>query len=57
MTLILNNDQIANLVSMQECVNVLEDAFLELAEGRGGSRQPQRRLHTEYAPERWYVCA
>jgi alanine dehydrogenase len=39
MTLILNNDQIANLVSMQDCVNVLEDAFLELAEGRGAYRR------------------
>jgi hypothetical protein len=35
MTLILNNDQIADLVSMQDCVDVPEDAFIELAEGRG----------------------
>jgi hypothetical protein len=27
MTLILNNDQIADLVSMQDCVDVLEDAL------------------------------
>ena len=39
MTLILNNDQIANLVSMQDCVDVLEDAFVELAEGRGAYRR------------------
>ena len=39
MTLILNNDQIADLVSMQECVDVLEDAFVELAEGRGAYRR------------------
>src|SRR5262245_35671818 len=39
MTLILNNAQIADLVSMQDCVDVLEDAFLELAEGRGAYRR------------------
>ena len=39
MTLILNNAQIAELVSMQDCVDVLEDAFLELAEGRGAFRR------------------
>jgi alanine dehydrogenase len=39
MTLILNNAQIAELVSMQECVDVLEDAFIELAEGRGAFRR------------------
>jgi len=39
MTLILNNEQIANLVSMQDCINVLEEAFLELAEGRGAFRR------------------
>ena len=39
MTLILNNDQIADLVSMQDCVDVLEDAFVELAEGRGAYRR------------------
>jgi ornithine cyclodeaminase/alanine dehydrogenase-like protein (mu-crystallin family) len=39
MTLILNNDQIASLVSMRDVVDVLEDAFLELAEGRGAFRR------------------
>jgi alanine dehydrogenase len=39
MTLILNNQQIESLVSMQDCVDVLEDAFLELAEGRGAFRR------------------
>ena len=41
MTLILNNAQVAELVSMQDCVDVLEDAFLELAEGRGAFRRRQ----------------
>src|SRR5262245_7299792 len=39
MTLILNNDQIAALLSMQSCIDVLEDAFVELAEGRGAYRR------------------
>ena len=39
MTLILNNEQIANLLSMQDCVDTLEDAFVELAEGRGAYRR------------------
>ena len=39
MTLILNNAQIAELVSMQDCIDVLEDAFIELAEGRGAFRR------------------
>jgi ornithine cyclodeaminase/alanine dehydrogenase-like protein (mu-crystallin family) len=39
MTLILNNAQIADLVSMQDCIDVLEDAFIELAEGRGAFRR------------------
>ena len=39
MTLILNNAQIAELVTMQEVIDVLEDAFIELAEGRGAVRR------------------
>ncbi|MGE0629413.1 MAG: ornithine cyclodeaminase family protein [Hyphomicrobiaceae bacterium] len=39
MTLILNNQQIAEIVSIEDCINVLEDAFLELAEGRGAFRR------------------
>jgi hypothetical protein len=38
MTLILNNAQITDLISMQDCVDILEDAFIELAEGRGACR-------------------
>jgi hypothetical protein len=39
MTLILNNAQIADLISMRDCVDILEDAFIELAEGRGAYRR------------------
>src|SRR5260370_23090164 len=39
MTLILSNSQIADLIAMQNCIDVLEDAFIELAEGRGAYRR------------------
>jgi len=38
MTLILSNDDVARLVTMPECIEVLEEAYVELAEGRGVSR-------------------
>ena len=38
MTLILSNDDVAKLLTMPECIAVLEEAYVELAEGRGVSR-------------------
>ena len=38
MTLILSNNEIEQLVSMPEVVSVLEESYVELAEGRGLSR-------------------
>jgi alanine dehydrogenase len=38
MTLILSNDDVAKLITMPECIEVLEEAYAELAEGRGVSR-------------------
>ena len=38
MTLILSNDDVDKLVTMPECIAVLEEAYIELAEGRGISR-------------------
>lgn len=38
MTLILSNDDIEKLASIPECIAMLEDAYVELAEGRGVSR-------------------
>src|ERR1700674_2036870 len=38
MTLILSNADADNLLTMPECIDVLEEAFVELAEGRGVSR-------------------
>ena len=38
MTLILSNDDVGKLVTMPDCIDVLEEAYRELAEGRGVSR-------------------
>ena len=38
MTLILSNDDVEKLLSMRECIEVMEEAYVELAEGRGVSR-------------------
>ena len=38
MTLILSNDDVEKLLTMPECIDVMEEAYVELAEGRGVSR-------------------
>ncbi|MDH3241374.1 MAG: ornithine cyclodeaminase family protein [Alphaproteobacteria bacterium] len=38
MTLILSNDDVERLLSMPDCIAVLEEAYVELAAGRGISR-------------------
>jgi ornithine cyclodeaminase/alanine dehydrogenase-like protein (mu-crystallin family) len=38
MTLILSNADVEKLLTMPECIEVLEEAYVELAEGRGVSR-------------------
>jgi alanine dehydrogenase len=38
MTLILSNDDVDKLLTMPDCIDVLEDAYVELAEGRGVNR-------------------
>jgi alanine dehydrogenase len=38
MTLILSNDDVGKLITMPECIDVLEEAYAELAYGRGVSR-------------------
>ena len=38
MTLILSNDDVARVLTMDDCIAVMEDAYVELAEGRGVSR-------------------
>jgi alanine dehydrogenase len=39
MTLILSNDDVGKLLTMRECIDVLDEAYVELAEGRGVSRR------------------
>lgn len=38
MTLILSNDDVEKLLTMRECIEVMQEAYIELAEGRGISR-------------------
>jgi ornithine cyclodeaminase/alanine dehydrogenase-like protein (mu-crystallin family) len=38
MTLILSNDDVEKLLTMHECIAVMEEAYAELADGRGVSR-------------------
>ena len=38
MTLILSNDDVEKLLTMRDCIEVMEEAYVELAEGRGVSR-------------------
>jgi alanine dehydrogenase len=38
MTLILSNDDVEKLLTMRDCIEVMEEAYAELAEGRGVSR-------------------
>jgi alanine dehydrogenase len=38
MTLILSNVEVEKLLTMPECIEVLEDAYVELSEGRGVNR-------------------
>lgn len=39
MTLILSNDDVEKLLTMPDCIAALEEAYVEMAEGRGISRQ------------------
>ena len=38
MTLILSNDDVEKLLTMRECIDVLEEVYVELSEGRGVNR-------------------
>jgi len=55
MTLILSNADVEKLLTMHECIEVMEEAYAELAEGRGVSRQrsdcftPTRRADALYS--------
>src|SRR5258708_8717426 len=38
MTLILSNDDVTKLLTMRDCIDVLEDVYVELSKGRGVNR-------------------
>ena len=56
MTLILSNADIAKIVTMQDCIDVLEESFVDLDEGRGASRRRSDiSTPTEYSRDGMYV--
>lgn len=54
MTLILSNDDVGNLLTMPECIDALEQAYVELAEGRGVSRTRSDCLTPTTRPDALY---
>jgi ornithine cyclodeaminase/alanine dehydrogenase-like protein (mu-crystallin family) len=54
MTLILSNDDVDNLLTMPECIDVLEEAYVELAEGRGVNRTRSDCLTPTSRPDAVY---
>ncbi len=55
MTLILSNDDVETLLTMPDCIAALEEAYKELAHGRGITRQRSDCIApTSYAPDAIY---
>jgi len=55
MTLILSNDDVEQLLTMPDCIAALEEAYLDLAEGRGVSRTRSDCITpTSHSPEAVY---
>jgi alanine dehydrogenase len=54
MTLILSNEEVDASLSMPECIAVLEDAYRELAHGRGVNRQRSDSLAPTARPDAIY---
>src|SRR5262245_16472565 len=54
MTLILSNDDVEKLLPMPECIDALEQAYVELAEGRGVSRTRSDCITPTSNPEAVY---
>jgi alanine dehydrogenase len=54
MTLILSNDDVEKLLTMPDCIDVLEEAYVELAEGRGVNRTRSDCLTPTSNPEAVY---
>lgn len=54
MTLILSNEEVAALLSMPECIAVLEDAYRDLAAGRGVNRRRSDSFAPTSRPDALY---
>jgi ornithine cyclodeaminase/alanine dehydrogenase-like protein (mu-crystallin family) len=54
MTLILSNADVERLLTMPECIGALEEAYVELAEGRGVSRTRSDSLTPTSRPDALY---
>ena len=54
MTLILSNDDVEKVLTMRDCLDVLEDAYRELAEGRGVSRRRSDSFAPTSRPDALY---
>src|SRR6476660_2466660 len=63
MTLILSNDDVSQLLTMRECIDVLEDVYVELANGRGVNRVrsdclvPSGQGDALYSLNRWMALS
>lgn len=54
MTLVLSNEEVDQLLTMPECIAALEDAYRELAHGRGTNRRRSDSLVPATHPEALY---
>ncbi|MGH6784514.1 MAG: hypothetical protein ACREBP_07810, partial [Sphingomicrobium sp.] len=54
MTLILSNADVEKLLTMRECIDVLEEAYAELAQGRGVSRTRSDSMTPTSRPDALY---
>jgi len=54
MTLLLTNDDVAQVLTMDDCLEVLEQAFLDLAQGQAANR-PRSHTYTPLGPGQFYL--
>ncbi|MHB9149149.1 MAG: ornithine cyclodeaminase family protein [Thermoleophilia bacterium] len=54
MTLLLTNDDVRQVLTMPVCLSVLEEAFVDLAEGRAVNR-PRSHSYTQVGPDTFYL--
>jgi len=54
MTLILSNEEIAEILTMADCIDVLESAYIELEAGRGVTRHRSDSLVSSSRPDSFY---